>query len=324
MSVRATKPAAGRVPRGTYRLARNWQFNPALEGGPFDRRSAWVWMIEKAEWTPRKRNVGGRTIELARGQFSASCRFLAQAWGWSEATVRRFLARLVTDGMIVATTDAGQYVVTLVNYDVYQLAVGFGDAADDAGATQGATQPRTKTDAAADASVGAASGGDERRNADVPSDGDAARDAKLTQGRRSDDANNKGRNEDNERNPSGEGAHAPEPELGLGGGLNGEVLPPAGKNEDPKTVLFRDGLAYLTANGVPERQARKLLARWRQDHGDQHTIDAVGEARRVGASEPISFIISVLKKPPRNANGRGRRSVVMDGLNQIYKGGQDG
>ena len=35
---------------GYYRMARGWLGHPVLQGEPYDRRSAWAWLIEEAKW----------------------------------------------------------------------------------------------------------------------------------------------------------------------------------------------------------------------------------------------------------------------------------
>ena len=107
---------------GFYMMHRGWMDNPALGGSrePFCRRAAWCWMIEQAAWKQRRENIAGRTFGLERGQFTASLRFMADAWGWSVGAVRRFIERLETDTMIGTDTGTGQIVITICNYSKYQ------------------------------------------------------------------------------------------------------------------------------------------------------------------------------------------------------------
>ena len=121
---------------GFYCMHRGWLDHPVLQGESYDRRSAWAWLIEEAKWQDRRCEIVGRIVGLKRGQLSHSTRFMAKAWGWSEARVRRFLTRLKTDAMIDAETDAGQYLVTIRNYEKYQAPLNETDAPSDAGATQ--------------------------------------------------------------------------------------------------------------------------------------------------------------------------------------------
>jgi len=124
---------------GFYLMHRGWQDNPvfgAVSREPFDRRSAWVWLIENAAYTTTRVNVAGKPTNLRRGQLSHSLRFLAKAWGWDDARVRRFLSRLADELMIECVTDAGQTIITICNYDTYQVPARVGDAPADAAATQ--------------------------------------------------------------------------------------------------------------------------------------------------------------------------------------------
>ena len=130
--------------RGQYRMRRGWLEHPVLQGEPYDRRSAWAWLIEEATWQGRRCEIAGRFIDLQRGQLSHSTRFMAKAWGWSEARVRRFLTRLKTDAMIDAATDAGRYLITICNYDKYQTPLNESDALTDAPSDAEATQQRRK------------------------------------------------------------------------------------------------------------------------------------------------------------------------------------
>ena len=129
---------------GYYRMRRGWLEHPALRGEPYDRRSAWMWLIEEAGWKDRRQEVGGRIINLKRGQLSHSTRFMAKAWGWSEARVRRFLTRLKTDAMIDAGSDAGQNLITICNYEKYQGGLNESDTPSDAPSDAVATQQRRK------------------------------------------------------------------------------------------------------------------------------------------------------------------------------------
>lgn len=108
---------------GFYTLPRGWLDIPALDGErePYCRRAAWVWLVEHARWQDGEANVVGKTVRLLRGQLSFSLRYLANAWRWEESRVRRFLARLVTDKMILSCCDAGQTILTVCNYDAYQV-----------------------------------------------------------------------------------------------------------------------------------------------------------------------------------------------------------
>lgn len=62
---------------------------------------------------------------------------MGRAWRWDEAKVRRFLAALERAQQIHTTTDAGQTVITIRNYDQFQAARERPDAGIDVAPTQG-------------------------------------------------------------------------------------------------------------------------------------------------------------------------------------------
>ncbi|MFC5355453.1 hypothetical protein [Azospirillum himalayense] len=108
---------------GFYLMHRGWLDHPAFGGArePYCRRAAWAWLIENACWKNERQNIAGKTVALRRGQLSFSLRFLAKAWGWDAEKVRRFCLRLADEKMIETESEAGQMVITICNYDEYQV-----------------------------------------------------------------------------------------------------------------------------------------------------------------------------------------------------------
>ncbi len=116
--------AAGDLPvQGYIKLHRKF-----FEDDPFwnqdrerSRAEAWIDMIQMAAWKPHFAFVGNDRIELARGQFLASRRFLAQRWKWTEKQVRCLVEVLTKKGQLRAgqETRSGQ-VYMVVNYETYQ------------------------------------------------------------------------------------------------------------------------------------------------------------------------------------------------------------
>lgn len=121
-----------------YRMPRGWMHHPVFEGkkDPLCRRAAWIWMVEEAKYKDQETTIGMATDSLKRSQFSASNRFIANAWGWDEAKVRRFIKKLKDCGLIDAETDSGQTVVTIRNYDVFSPNGRKSDSPTDATSTQ--------------------------------------------------------------------------------------------------------------------------------------------------------------------------------------------
>ena len=106
---------------GFYRLSRGWMDNPVFSSSrSFDRRSAWIWLIENACFKDTKQDVLGKTIKVERGYLYCSLSQLVREWSWSEKAVRTFLKRLSNDHMIDMYTGDGKTRIFIVNYDVYQ------------------------------------------------------------------------------------------------------------------------------------------------------------------------------------------------------------
>lgn len=108
---------------GFYLMHRGWLDHPAFGGArePYCRRAAWAWLVENAKWRDEVEMVCGKRVTLRRGQLSFALRFLAGAWGWDVPKVRRFIARLHEERMVEISTDTVQNVITICNYDEYQL-----------------------------------------------------------------------------------------------------------------------------------------------------------------------------------------------------------
>jgi hypothetical protein len=106
--------------RGHIRLQRGWLSHPMLGGEPYCKRAAWAWLVEHAAWKRRAVNIRGRTITVQRGQLAASQRYLAVAWKWDRASVRRFLMSLYKEGAIDPVNASGETIITICNYTKYQ------------------------------------------------------------------------------------------------------------------------------------------------------------------------------------------------------------
>lgn len=98
----------------------------ALDHEFFNRKEhsefeAWVWLLTEAAWKPRSRRLGDFMVTLKRGELVASFRHMMRVWGWSKGKVERFVARLKTETMIETHTATGISVITICNYDKYQI-----------------------------------------------------------------------------------------------------------------------------------------------------------------------------------------------------------
>jgi hypothetical protein len=96
--------------------------HPALDHGPFDRRSAWLWLITNAALKDHKANHKGAAVDIKRGQVFAGRDYLAKVWRWSPQNVRTFLRFLASENMVEVNQSNGHYanVLTICNYEKYQ------------------------------------------------------------------------------------------------------------------------------------------------------------------------------------------------------------
>lgn len=120
---------------GWYRLHRGWQEHAVFRSEAFCRRAAFVWLIEHASFEAGEVRLPAGVVTLKRGQLAHSLRFIAEAWKWPEAKVRRFLTSLREAKIIDASVDAGRTIVTICNYDKYQSRERITDAPADAQVT---------------------------------------------------------------------------------------------------------------------------------------------------------------------------------------------
>lgn len=104
---------------------------------------AWIDVIQLAAWKKSRYPTGHGVVELNRGEFVASRRYLARRWRWTEKAVRVWLANLQKGARIRAQRDeqAGT-VYLIVKYDYYQSPEAYegrkkGPANGQAGAQQG-------------------------------------------------------------------------------------------------------------------------------------------------------------------------------------------
>jgi hypothetical protein len=112
--------------RGTLIVARSLVDHPVLATEPFDRRSAWLWLLTEAAWAARDIVVDNRQLALTVGELVGSSRFLAVKWQWTQAKTRRFLDALRKDGMIgiridrSGPSDHGITVIKITKFEDWQ------------------------------------------------------------------------------------------------------------------------------------------------------------------------------------------------------------
>jgi hypothetical protein len=85
--------------------------------------------------------------------------------------------------------------------------------------------------------------------------------------------------------------------------------------EDLTKVVFTQGLGWLVKmTGKTEDACRKILGRWRKDHGDEAVISAIGAAQRKadregGLSDVVGWVEAALRERAR------QRPVTTGGFN---------
>lgn len=87
---------------------------------PYDRRSAWMYLLLTANHSDKKIMFNGEFITVKRGQILTSIRTLAEKWKWSYDKTLRFLRTIESDGMIEKESDNFRTLITIVNYEVFQ------------------------------------------------------------------------------------------------------------------------------------------------------------------------------------------------------------
>lgn len=107
--------------RGWIRLDRRLMDHWLWKDKPFCRAAAWVDLLLLVNHEPKKVPFEGDVIEVQRGQTITSIRKLADRWGWSIGKVGRFLTVLESEQMLTKKRYANGTVISLVNYDVYQV-----------------------------------------------------------------------------------------------------------------------------------------------------------------------------------------------------------
>lgn len=109
---------------GTIEISRELIHHPIVGIQHPERYIAWTWMLVEARWKTAEKPIliAGKPVILERGQLSHSLRFMADKLPLSVQQLRTFLKRLQNQHMIKIENNTGQQVITICNYDKYQLA----------------------------------------------------------------------------------------------------------------------------------------------------------------------------------------------------------
>ena len=88
---------------------------------PFDKRSAWIDLLLMVNHQKEKVEFDKGFIEVERGQRITSLEKLSKRWKWSRHKVSDYLNQLEQDSMLVQVRDNKKTLISIENYDKYQI-----------------------------------------------------------------------------------------------------------------------------------------------------------------------------------------------------------
>jgi DNA replication protein DnaD len=86
-----------------------------------DKGLAWIYILSKANHKPNKFKIKNTLIEVDRGQLAMSQSTLQKQFKWSQNKLKRFLKLLKNERMISFETNALTTIITICNYNDYQV-----------------------------------------------------------------------------------------------------------------------------------------------------------------------------------------------------------
>ncbi len=105
---------------GYILIDRDWIRHPIVGIGNPERHAVWNWMLAQARWKEGPVPIGFKIINLKRGQFVGSLRFISKGTGISIQKLRTFMRLLKINTMINTTTQQDETVITICKYNHYQ------------------------------------------------------------------------------------------------------------------------------------------------------------------------------------------------------------
>lgn len=90
---------------------------------PFDECHAWIDLLLLANIADKKMVYKGEVIICKRGDVNYSIAWLAKRWGWSRHKVTDFIKALEHDEMVDSKRTYHRTVITIVNYDLYNIPI---------------------------------------------------------------------------------------------------------------------------------------------------------------------------------------------------------
>jgi DNA replication protein DnaD len=87
---------------------------------PFDKRSAWISLLLKANHKDTKVVINSEVVEVKKGSFITSEIKLSEEWKWGRKKVRNFLKSLEDDRMLTKNSTTKYTTISIENWDLYQ------------------------------------------------------------------------------------------------------------------------------------------------------------------------------------------------------------
>lgn len=111
---------------------------------PFAKGQAWIDLLLMANFKDGQMMSKGMVVEIKRGQVFRTTDYLAKRWGWSRGKVLRFLKILENQKMTTLTGLPNGTLITIENYNSYQLEQTSYDTPDDTSSVQARYKPGTQ------------------------------------------------------------------------------------------------------------------------------------------------------------------------------------
>lgn len=107
--------------KGWIKLYRSIEDHWLWQNEKFNYQSAWIDLLIMVNHEPKKIKIANSIVEIKPGQRWTSIRQLGQRWQWKEEKVLRFLRLLESDGMIYKESNSRGTLLTIVNYEDFQV-----------------------------------------------------------------------------------------------------------------------------------------------------------------------------------------------------------
>lgn len=94
--------------------------NDEEEPEPYDKRSAWIYLLLKANHKDKQIMFDGKMETIKRGQVLTSIRKLSALWQWSNDKTLRYLRKLEAYNMIKREPNTKRTLITIIKYEDFQ------------------------------------------------------------------------------------------------------------------------------------------------------------------------------------------------------------